>query len=103
MIRRVSVVSTGNVSIRPQHERSTGSPQFWWLMTSRRWTKPLPINVYVIEHDAGIVLFDTGQDRRSVTAPDYFPRGFVGWAYSRLARFSIAPQDTLTAQLAQID
>jgi N-acyl homoserine lactone hydrolase len=103
VIRRVSVVSTGSVSIRPQHERSTGSPQFWWLMTSRRWTKPLPINVYVIEHDAGIVVFDTGQDRRSVTDPDYFPRGFIGWAYSRLARFSIAPQDTLTAQLAQID
>ena len=45
----------------------------WWLNTSRRWTAPLPINVYVIEHERGLVLFDTGQDRRSVTEARLFP------------------------------
>jgi N-acyl homoserine lactone hydrolase len=75
-IQRVSVVSTGTVQIRPQHVESTGSPLMWWLMTSRRWTEPRPINVYVIEHEKGLVLFDTGQDRASVTDPHYFPKGF---------------------------
>jgi N-acyl homoserine lactone hydrolase len=100
VIRGVSVISTGRVEIRPQHVRSTGSPLFWWLLTSRRWTKPRPINVYVIEHGSGLVLFDTGQDRRSVTDAAYFPGGVVGVLYRRLARFTLREGDTLTAQLA---
>ncbi|HCU93385.1 MAG TPA: hypothetical protein DHU96_11895 [Actinobacteria bacterium] len=101
-IRRVSVVSTGTVAIRPQHVESDGSPLVWWLMTSRRWTQPLPINAYVIEHEDGLVLFDTGQDRASVTDPGYFPGGPAGLLYRRLARFGIRPDQTLTGQLAAI-
>lgn len=99
-IRRVSVVSTGSVAIHPEHVARTRSPLGWWLLTSRRWTKPRPINVYVIEHDEGLVLFDTGQDRASVTDRDYFSRGPVGFLYSRLARFTIGADQTLRAQLA---
>ena len=98
-IRRVSVVSTGTVQIRPQHVESSGSPLLWWLLTSRRWTRPRPINVYVIEHERGLVLFDTGQDRHSVTDPHYFPTGFAGHLYARLARFAIRPEETLTERL----
>ncbi len=99
---RVSVISTGQVRIRPQHERSNGTPLAWWLFTSRRWTGPRPINVYVIEHRDGLVLFDTGQDRHSVTDPDYFPGGLTRLPYRRLARFDIAADQTLTAQLGQL-
>jgi len=102
-IRSVEVVSTGMVDIRPQHVRNTGRPAIWWLMTSRKWTDPRPINVYVIEHRDGLVLFDTGQDRASVTDPGYFPRsGLTGLIYRRLARFHIDPDQTLTARLAAI-
>jgi len=101
-VSRVSVISTGRVRIRPQHARSDRTPQLWWLLTSRRWTQPLPINVFVIEHRDGIVLFDAGQDRRSVTDPHYFPRGIVGWLYRRLARFDIGPEDTVPAQLRRL-
>ena len=59
-ILRVSVVSTGQVQIRPDHEASTWRPAAWWLLASRRWTGPRPINAYVIEHRDGLVLFDTG-------------------------------------------
>jgi N-acyl homoserine lactone hydrolase len=101
-IKRVSVVSTGTVDIHPQHVRSAGTPILWWLLTSRRWTGPLPINAYLIEHIGGLVLFDTGQDRASVTDPDYFPKGFTGLLNRRLARFDIAPNQTLIVQLANI-
>jgi glyoxylase-like metal-dependent hydrolase (beta-lactamase superfamily II) len=101
-VRRVSVVSTGAVEIRPQHVESDGTPLLWWLLTSRRWTQPLPINVYVIEHDKGLVLFDAGQDRASVTDPGYFPSGPTGLLYRRLARFDVGPSQTLTRQLAAI-
>jgi N-acyl homoserine lactone hydrolase len=102
-VKTVLVVSTGMVDIRPQHVRSTGTPAIWWLMTTRKWTAPRPINVYVVEHRNGLVLFDTGQNRASVTDPDYFPRaGFTGLIYRRLARFHIDPDQTLTARLAAI-
>lgn len=86
--------------IRPEHLYGTRKPLYWWLLTSRQWTPPQAINVYVIEHARGLILFDTGQDRASVTDGDYFPGGFIGLMYSRLAQFVIGEQDTLTAQLA---
>jgi N-acyl homoserine lactone hydrolase len=98
-VRRVSVVSTGEVQIRPQHAASNGTPLLWWLFTSRKWTRRLPINVYVIEHESGIVLFDTGQDRRSVTDRDYFPAGFARFIFRRLAKFTIGAGQSLSAQL----
>jgi hypothetical protein len=49
-IRRVSVVSTGQVQIRPDHVASTWRPTAVWLLASRTWTRPRPINAYVIEH-----------------------------------------------------
>jgi N-acyl homoserine lactone hydrolase len=58
-IKRVSVLSTGAVDVRPQHVRSDGTPAPWWVLTSRVWTAPRPINVYVIDHADGLVLFDT--------------------------------------------
>ena len=67
-IRRVSAVSTGLVQI-PDHLASTWRPTAWWLLASRCWTGPRPINAYVIEHRDGLVLADAGQDRASVTAP----------------------------------
>jgi N-acyl homoserine lactone hydrolase len=101
-IRRVSVLSTGHVQIRPDHVGSTWRPMFLWLLTSRSWTVPRPINAYVIEHRDGVVLFDTGQDRASVTDPGYFPAGPTKVLYDRLATFEIAPEETLTAGLGRL-
>jgi N-acyl homoserine lactone hydrolase len=98
-VKNVSVLRTGEVRIRPQHAKSDGTPALWWLFTSRRWTRSLPINVYVIEHDKGLVLFDTGQDRRTITDREYFPSGFAGIIYRRLAKFTIGIEETLTARL----
>jgi N-acyl homoserine lactone hydrolase len=101
-VRAVSVVSTGTVQIHPEHPFGTRKPLYWWLLTSRRWTPPRPVNAYLIEHANGLFLFDTGQDRASVTDEAYFPGGFSGLIYDRLARFDIGEQDTLTAQLGAL-
>lgn len=101
-VKAVSVISTGTVEIHPEQPYGTRKPLYWWLLTSRRWTPPRPINAYVIEHAGGLVLFDTGQDRASVTDDSYFPGGFTGYLYDRLARFHIGEEDTLTAQLATL-
>ncbi|WP_433462397.1 N-acyl homoserine lactonase family protein [Spirillospora sp. CA-128828] len=101
-IAGVSVISTGSVAIRPEHVGPTRKNTYLWLATSRRWTAPRPINVYVVEHREGLVLFDTGQDRASVTDPGYFPGGANGLVYSRLARFDIGPDETLAAGLRHL-
>jgi N-acyl homoserine lactone hydrolase len=101
-VRAVSVVSTGTVRIHPEQLYGSRKPMYWWLFTSQRWTPPLAINVYVIEHARGLLLFDTGQDRASVTDDDYSPGGLTRLVYDRLARFDIGEQDTLTAQLGML-
>ncbi|WP_280245976.1 N-acyl homoserine lactonase family protein [Nocardia abscessus] len=101
-ISRVSVISTGTVAIRPEHVGPTWKNTYVWLFTSRRWTDPRPINAYVIEHREGVVLFDTGQDRASVTDPNYFPGGLNGLVYSRLAKFAIEPAQTLSAGMRRL-
>lgn len=58
-VRAVSVISTGTVQIHPEQPYGSRKPLYWWLLTSRRWTPPQPINVYVIEHARGLILFDT--------------------------------------------
>jgi N-acyl homoserine lactone hydrolase len=101
-IRRVSVVSTGTVQIHPQHMASTWQPTFLWVLMSRRWTAPRPVNVYVIEHCCGLVLFDTGQDRTSVTDPGYFPSGVLMGPLYRMSRFDMAADQTLSVLLKDI-
>lgn len=98
-IRRFERISTGTVDIHPQHAHGSIAPSYWWILTSRDWLTGLPINVYVIEHRDGLVVFDTGQDRASVTDPGYFPGGPLGIVYQRLARFDIPEDQTLTQQL----
>jgi N-acyl homoserine lactone hydrolase len=101
-ITRVARFSTGSVDIHPQHAHRGRSPMHWWILTSRRWLTGRPINVFVIEHTDGVVLFDTGQDRASVTDASYFPDGPVGLIYSRLARFEVSEDETITAGLARL-
>jgi N-acyl homoserine lactone hydrolase len=101
-ITRVARFSTGSVDIHPQHAHRGRSPMYWWILTSRRWLTGRPINVFVIEHTDGVVLFDTGQDRASVTDASYFPDGPVGQIYSRLARFEVSEDETITAGLARL-
>jgi glyoxylase-like metal-dependent hydrolase (beta-lactamase superfamily II) len=56
----------------------------------------------VIEHRDGLVLFDTGQSRASMTDPNYFPKGLVGWFYRRSAKAAIAADQTLAAGFSRL-
>ncbi|NDL59307.1 N-acyl homoserine lactonase family protein [Phytoactinopolyspora mesophila] len=97
----VRVVSTGTVHMRPEHVGPTWKPMPLWLFTSKRWTGPRPINAFLIEHKAGLVLFDTGQDRASLLDPDYFPGRINKLVNARMGRFVAGPEDTLQAGLAR--
>ncbi|AYY15360.1 N-acyl homoserine lactonase family protein [Actinobacteria bacterium YIM 96077] len=101
-IARVAVFSTGTVRMHPEHVGPTRKPTPVWLLTSRRWTEPRPINVFVVEHRDGLVLFDTGQDPASVTDPDYFPGRANKLVNARMAKIHLDPSDTVEANLARL-
>ncbi|WP_434969691.1 N-acyl homoserine lactonase family protein [Microbacterium sp. bgisy207] len=99
-VGRVTVLSIGEVRLRPHNIAGSGTPMLWWTFTSRRWTEPLPVNVVLIEHDQGWVLWDTGQAPESADAPrTYFPRGFVGAVYARQVDSTLTPGQGLGEQL----
>lgn len=98
-IRLVRVISTGSGEAHPEHIYGTRKPSLWWIFTSRRWVK-IPINLFVIDHADGLVLFDTGMDRRATIDPDYWPDKVTAFFMGRIFRFHQDPEDTLTRQLA---
>jgi glyoxylase-like metal-dependent hydrolase (beta-lactamase superfamily II) len=55
----------------------------------------LPVNVFLVRHPDGLLLFDTGQTARAAH-PGYHP----SWhPFLRLARFELEPADEIGAQL----
>lgn len=55
----------------------------------------MPVHAFLVEHEAGLVLFDTGQTARA-TEPGWFP----GWQpFFRLSRFELGPEDEVVPQL----
>lgn len=97
-VRKVSVISTGSGSIHPEHMYGTRKPAYWWILTSKQWV-PIPVNVFVIEHDDGIVLFDTGLDPRVISDPEYWRNRITRGFMSRIFRFELGPDETLASQL----
>lgn len=99
----VSTFSTGRVRIHPQHVHGSRLPSLAWILLSPTWGDWRPIHVFVVEHEQGLVLFDSGQDPASLTDPDYYPKSAVmRLVYRRLARFEIGPTETVSAQLAAL-
>ncbi len=99
VIRAVSVITTGDGEVHHEHVYGTRKPELWWIFFGRRWVR-LPINVYVIDHRDGLVLFDTGQDWAVVTDPDYYPDPITAFFYRHIFRdIRIGPEDTLPVQL----
>ena len=101
-IRRVSVVSTGQVQIRPDHVASTWRPTAVWLLASRTWTGPGPSMPTSSSTATAWCCSTPGRTGPRSPTPDYFPGGPTGFLYGRLARFDISAQQTLTAGLDRL-
>ena len=91
---RLHALKTGSVAVRERQRRGAGHGQRRLLNTllDRRWTEPLPILAWAIEHPEGLIVVDTGETARTAE-PGYFPR----WhPYFRLAvRLFVEPQDEI--------
>lgn len=89
---RIHCLRTGVVRER---EGVRGVRRYLWA----GWRdEPLPVNAFLVEHDAGLCLFDCGQTARATTR-GYFPR----WQpFFRLARFELEADDEVAAQLTRL-
>ena len=96
---KIHAISTGLVQVRrPQMEsRAHSAPgRLADMLFDPEWSAWLPIYVWVIEHDEGIIVVDTGETSR-VHERGYHPR----WHpfYRRAAHFSVHPEEELGPQL----
>ncbi len=98
-VTAVHRISTGSGEQHAEHRRGSALPRLWWALTSRSWIK-IPINVYVIEHRAGLVLFDTGLNPAISSDPHYISSAIGRLFLKRLFRLHIGPEDGLGRQLA---
>ena len=72
----VRAVKTGTIRIRPSHRAGNNDLPVWRrrlaILLDRRWTPLLPIYTYLIEHDQGLILVDSGESACS-SARGWFP------------------------------
>lgn len=97
-IKGVHVFSTGIGGIHKEHLYGTRLPQMWWVLLSRSWVD-VPVNVFVLEHPQGLILFDAGLDPAVETDPDYVDSAIGRFFMRRLFRLD-TPPGTLTDGLA---
>lgn len=71
---QIHAIQTGTVAVKTRQREGVGSGKrrFLNMLLDRDWTEPLPIYAFLIEHDEGLILVDTGETAR-VAEPGYFP------------------------------
>lgn len=98
---RIHAIQTGTVAITQNWRRGKGHGSLRRLntLTDRRWTEPLPIYAWVVEHPEGVIVVDTGETARA-TQPGYFP----GWQpYFRFAvKEWVSPNEEIGPQLRRL-
>jgi len=97
---KIHAIQTGTVAIRPNQLEGVGygDQRFVNTMSDSRWTEPLPINVWVIEHPEGIIVIDTGETSKA-SNPGYFQ----DWhPYFKNVKENVKPEEEVGPQLQRL-
>lgn len=97
-VKRVNVVTTGYALAHHEHIYGTKKPAYWWIFFGRKKVR-LPVNAYVIEHERGLVLFDTGADPACDTDPNYWVTPGAAFFMRHIFEWDITPEDNLANQM----
>ncbi len=90
---KIHAINTGNVTIRPNQLEGKGPESMRMLNVylDRRWTEPLPIYAWAIEHPEGVLVVDTGETARTAER-GHFPR----WhPYYRNVKTDVKPEEEI--------
>ena len=104
---RIHAIQTGTVAVKAGQADGGGRRRrsFARLFADRRWTDPLPILAWLIEHPEGLILVDTGETARTAERgyftswQPYFRLGLREWVQPdeeigpQLRRLGFAPDD----------
>lgn len=98
---RIHLLQTGTVEVHERQRRGSGRGVIRLInaIIDRKWTEPLPIYSWMIEHPEGAILVDTGESART------HERGYFPWwhPYFRFAvRCHVKPNDEIGPQLHSI-
>ena len=98
---KIHAIQTGTVTIKTRQvqARGHGARRQLNMILDRRWTDPLPIYAFAIEHPEGVIVVDTGETARS-TEPGYFPRWHPYYRYG--LRLQVTPEQEIGPQLARL-
>lgn len=95
---KIHAISTGLVKVRLKQIEGQGKGfmRTARIMFDKDWSEWLPIYVWVIDHEEGIILVDTGETSR-VHEKGYHP----SWHpfFRRAAMFSVQPEEEIGPQL----
>ncbi len=97
-IKSVQVFSTGTAEQHKEHRYGSWIPKTLWALMSRSWIE-IPINVFVLEHCDGLVLFDAGLDPAIAADPNYISSPVGRFFLRKVFRLHIGPEDTLPKNL----
>ena len=104
---RIHAIQTGTVAVKARQREGSGLGPLRLVNTIRddRWTEPLPILAWVIEHPEGLIVVDTGETARTAEH-GYFPSwhpyyrlGVREWVSAdeeigpQLQRLGLSPRD----------
>jgi len=98
---RITPFQTGTVSAKlpARVRRSFDSSRPPEIIEPARWSDPLPIFTFLVEHPEGLLLIDTGESP-AVNEPDFFAGDSVSEQFLRQNfRFEILPEQEIGAQL----
>ena len=98
MTTKIHAIRTGSVQIKLAQTagRGTGVARLVHVLRDRDWSDWVPIYAWLVEHDEGLILVDTGETAR-VHQRGYHP----AWHpfFRSATRFRVTPDDELGPQL----
>jgi N-acyl homoserine lactone hydrolase len=97
---KIHAIQTGTVALTTAWREGVGHGRrrIVQTMIDRKWTEPLPIYAFVIEHPEGVIVVDTGETA-SASQPGYF----VGWHPGlRAFREWVEPEQEIGQQLRRL-
>jgi glyoxylase-like metal-dependent hydrolase (beta-lactamase superfamily II) len=94
----VHAIQTGTVAVKASQTNGGDRTRrnLLRVMADSRWTEPLPIYAWLIEHPEGLIVVDTGETAR-VSEAGYFPRWHPYFRFG--LREWVAPEQEIGPQL----
>jgi glyoxylase-like metal-dependent hydrolase (beta-lactamase superfamily II) len=95
---KIHAFETGTVSVKQNQVRGRGPGRLRAVnvLVGREWTEQVPIRCWLIEHDEGLIMVDTGETARTAE-PGYFPRWHPYYGHG--TRFKVPVEREIDPQL----